>query len=61
VILLAGNKENEAMEIIKNGLRDLNLRLELYGRDYIYNSDYIGERVEKLMEQYLKEQDAEKV
>jgi len=61
VILLAGNKENEAMEIIKNGLKDLNLRLELYGRDYIYNSDYIGERVEKVMEQYLKEQDAEKV
>jgi succinyl-CoA synthetase beta subunit len=58
VILLAGNKEKEAMEIIKNGLKDLNLRLELYGRDYIYKSDYIGERVEKLMGEYLKEQNA---
>jgi succinyl-CoA synthetase beta subunit len=53
VILLAGNKENEAMKIIENGLKDLNLRLEIYGRDYIYNSDYIGERLEKLMSEYL--------
>jgi succinyl-CoA synthetase beta subunit len=60
VILLAGNKEKEAMQIIKNGLRDLNLKLELYGRDYIYNSEYVGERIEKLMEQYLKEQNAKK-
>ncbi|MCK4824785.1 succinyl-CoA synthetase subunit beta, partial [bacterium] len=56
VILLAGNKEKETIEIIENGLQDLNLRLELYGRDYIYKSDYIGERVEKLMEEYLREQ-----
>ncbi len=56
VILLAGNKEREATEIIKNGLKDLDLRLELYGRDDIYNSDYIGERVEKLMAEYLEEQ-----
>jgi len=55
VILLAGNKEKEAMQIIQDGLSDLNLRLELYGRDYIYNSNYIGERVETLMTDYLND------
>ena len=55
VILLAGNKEAEAMRIIRDGLEDLNLRIELYGRDFIYNSDYIGERLEVLMTEYLKE------
>ena len=56
VILLAGNKEKEATEIIREGLKGLNLRLETYGRDHIYNSDFIGERVEKLMKEYLAEQ-----
>jgi succinyl-CoA synthetase beta subunit len=55
VILLAGNKEREATEIIKEGLKGLSLRLETYGRDHIYDSDFIGERVEKLMEEYLSE------
>lgn len=54
VILLAGNKEAETMEILKNGLSDLDLRLELYGRDYIYNSDYIAERAQVLMDEYSK-------
>lgn len=54
VILLAGNKEAETMEILKNGLKGLDIRLELYGRDYIYNSDYIGQRAEKLIAEYLK-------
>ncbi len=55
IILLAGNKETESMEILKNGLKDMNIRLELYGRDYIYNSDYIGQRAEKMIAEYLKE------
>ncbi|MGD0623263.1 MAG: ATP-grasp domain-containing protein [Thermodesulfobacteriota bacterium] len=54
VILLAGNKENESMEILEDGLKDLNIRLELYGRDYIYNSDYLGQRAEKLIAEYLR-------
>ena len=53
IILLAGNKESESIEIIRNGLKDLDIRLEIYGRDYIYNSDYIGERAEKLIAEYL--------
>lgn len=55
VILLAGNKEKESHEILKEGLKDLDIRLELYGRDYIYKSNYIGERAEILIKEYLQE------
>ena len=55
VLLLAGNKEKESHEILKEGLKDLDIRLELYGRDYIYKSNYIGERAEILIKEYLQE------
>jgi succinyl-CoA synthetase beta subunit len=58
VILVAGNKDAEAVEIIKNGLQDLNIRLELYGREYIYDSDYIGRRAQELIGEYLQEKAA---
>jgi succinyl-CoA synthetase beta subunit len=62
VILLAGNKEQEAHEIIKIGLKDVPLRWELYGRDYIYDTDFIANRVEELVrlyqgEKYIKEKE----
>jgi succinyl-CoA synthetase beta subunit len=52
VVLLAGNKEKEAHEIIRDGFKDLPLRWELYGRDYIYNTDFIADRVEALVRAY---------
>jgi len=55
VLLLAGNKEGEAHEIIKNGLKDVPLRWELYGRDYIYDTNFIADRVEALVKQYQEE------
>ncbi len=55
VILLAGNKELESHKIIREGLKDLNIRFEMYGRDYIYKSNYIGERAEVLIREYLQE------
>jgi succinyl-CoA synthetase beta subunit len=55
VILLAGNKEQEAHEIINNGLKDVPLRWELYGRDYIYDTNFIADRVEALVKQYQEE------
>ena len=59
VILIAGNKEKETIKILQDGLKGLNIRLELYGRDYIYRSDYIGERAQKLIDEYLKEREEE--
>ena len=55
VILLAGNKEQEAHEIIKNGLKDVPLRWELYGREYIYDTDFVADRVEELVKLYQEE------
>jgi len=55
LILIAGNREKETIQILKDGLKDLDIRLEIYGRDYIYRSDYIGERAEKLIAEYRKE------
>ncbi len=55
VILLAGNKEQESHEIIRNGLKDVPLRWELYGRDYIYDTNFIADRVEALVQQYQGE------
>jgi succinyl-CoA synthetase beta subunit len=55
VLLLAGNKEKEAHDIIRDGFKDLPLRWELYGRDYIYNTDFIADRVEVLVKAYQEE------
>jgi len=55
IMLLAGNKEEEAHDIIKSEFEDLPLRWELYGRDYIYNTDFIADRVEELVKAYQVE------
>jgi succinyl-CoA synthetase beta subunit len=52
VILIAGNKEEEALEILREGLKDLPIRLELYGREYIHKLDFVAERMKYLVEEY---------
>jgi len=54
VLLLAGNKEQEALGILKEGLKDLNLRLEIYGREHVYDVDFLADRMISLVEQYRK-------
>ena len=54
VILIAGNKEAESLEILREGLKGLPAKLELYGRDYVYNVDYVAERMKKLTEEYRR-------
>ena len=58
IMLLAGNKEEEAHDIIKSEFKDLPLRWELYGREYIYNTDFIADRVEELVKAYQMERRA---
>jgi succinyl-CoA synthetase beta subunit len=55
LMLIGGNKEKETHEIIKDGFKDLPLRWELYGREYIYDTNFIADRVEALMKDYLRE------
>ena len=52
IILIAGNKEAESLEILKEGLKGLPARIEIYGRDYVYNVDYIAERMKELVKEY---------
>ena len=59
VILLAGNKEEEALDILEEGLKDLPIRLELYGRDYIHRLDFVAQRMKDLVEEYRKSREAE--
>ncbi|MBW1712093.1 MAG: acetate--CoA ligase family protein [Deltaproteobacteria bacterium] len=55
VMLLAGNKEAESRRIIETGFKDLPLKWELYGREYIYRTDFIADRVESLVREYQQE------
>jgi succinyl-CoA synthetase beta subunit len=52
VVLIAGNKEEEALEILREGLKDLPIGLELYGREYIHKLDFVAERMKALVEEY---------
>ena len=54
VILIAGNKEKESLEILEKGLTGLPARIEIYGRDYVYNVDFIAERMKRLVEEYRR-------
>jgi succinyl-CoA synthetase beta subunit len=54
VILIAGNKEKEAIEILKEHLAGLPAAIEIYGRDYVYNVDYVAQRMRELVDEYKK-------
>jgi succinyl-CoA synthetase beta subunit len=55
IMLIAGNKEKEAHEIIREGFKELPLRWELYGRNYVYDTDFIAKRVEAVVNEYRQE------
>lgn len=55
IILLTGNKEAESMEIIREGLKDVPTRVELYGREHVYDVDFIAERMKTLIREYRKD------
>lgn len=54
IILIAGNKEAESLEILREGLKGLPARIELYGREFVYNVDYIARRMKELVKEYRK-------
>jgi succinyl-CoA synthetase beta subunit len=55
VLLLCGNKEKESQEILKQGLADIDARIEIYDRDRVYDAKFIGGRVKALVEEYRKD------
>ena len=55
VLLLAGNKEEESLQILREGLKGLPGRIEIYGSERVEDSDFIGGRMLELVRQYRKE------
>ena len=55
VILLCGNKEKESMEILKEGTKDLPGRIEIYGSDKVYETEFLAKRMKALIVEYRKD------
>jgi len=55
LVLIAGNKEEEALNILREGLADLPIRLEVYGREYIHRLSFLAERMKVLTGEYEEE------
>lgn len=56
VIVIAGNKEKESIDILREGLEDLPINLEIYGREHVYDTDFIASRLSFLVGEYRKKQ-----
>lgn len=55
VLLLCGNTEEESLEILKEGTRDLPGRIEIYGGDKVYETEFLAKRVKTLIMEYRRE------
>ncbi|MEW6375218.1 MAG: ATP-grasp domain-containing protein [Thermodesulfobacteriota bacterium] len=55
VILLCGNREKESMEILKEGTKDLPGRIEIYGSDKVYETEFLAGRMKALILEYRKD------
>ncbi len=60
IMLIGGNKEKETHEIIRDGFSGLPLRWELYGREYIYDTDFMADRVEAVVKEYQQDKSRER-
>lgn len=67
VLLLCGNREVESLEILRKGLADLmtpdgpGKRIEIYGREYVTDTKFIGGRLLALSKEYRAEKNSQKV
>ncbi len=55
VLLICGNREKESHSILQEGLAGLPIRLEIYGSDYVFNPDFIADRMRALVDEYRKQ------
>lgn len=51
-VLLAGNQEEESLELLRTGLSDLPVRLHLYGREHVHRLDIVGGKMKSLVDEY---------
>jgi len=52
ILLIAGNKEKESLEILRKGLQGLPAKIEIYGRERAYDVDFIAARMKTLVQEY---------
>jgi succinyl-CoA synthetase beta subunit len=55
VLLLCGNKEKESLEILHEGTKGLPGRIEIYGGDKVYETEFLANRVKALIMEYRQE------
>ncbi|HOG16126.1 MAG: Succinyl-CoA ligase (ADP-forming) subunit beta [Syntrophaceae bacterium PtaU1.Bin231] len=55
VLLLCGNKEKESLEILREGTKDLPGRIEIYGSEKVYETEFLAKRLLALIEEYRKD------
>ncbi|MDA8441066.1 MAG: acetate--CoA ligase family protein [Peptococcaceae bacterium] len=65
VLLLCGNREDESLEILRTGLADLmtpdgpGKRIEIYGKEYVTDTKFIGQRLLALSKEYRAEKESQ--
>ena len=55
MLLICGNKEKESLEILREGTKDLPGRIEIYGGEKVYETQFLAERMKALILEYRKE------
>lgn len=58
LLLLCGNKEKESLKILKEGLGELPIRLEIYGSEHVYDADFLANRMRTMVDEYRRERSA---
>jgi succinyl-CoA synthetase beta subunit len=52
IVLIAGNKEPETLDILREGFSTVPIRFEIYGREYIHRLDFVAQRMKAMVEAY---------
>ena len=55
MLLLAGNKEKESLEILREGTKDLKARIRIYGGERVYDTVGLAEEMKEMVLEYKKE------
>ena len=55
LLLLCGNTEEESLEILKEGTKGLPGRIEIYGGDKVYETQFLAKRLNAMITDYRRE------
>jgi succinyl-CoA synthetase beta subunit len=59
LLLLCGNTEDESLMILEEGTRGLPGRIEIYGGDKVYETQFLAKRLKALIGEYRRERGVE--